>query len=166
MTTLYFAYGANMARHVIAERRGLAVVSGERARLLDHRFSFGLRGFRFVEPAFATVAPSAGDIVHGVLWTLAGDEDLAQLDRNESAAYQRVEAWVEGEHLGAVRAHVYRTHAAEEGLVPSRRYRDLVVRGAREHALPADWIAGIAGHPVSALSLPRPILSLLDRLRR
>lgn len=166
MTTFYFAYGANMSRRVIAGRRGLSVVSGERARLLEHRFTFGQRGFRYIEPAFATVVRAEHEVVHGVLWTLAGEDDLARLDRSESPGYDRIEADVEGERSGAVRAHVYRTRRPREGLVPSRRYRDLLVSGAREHELPAEWIERLAEHPVSALSLPSPLLWALDRLRR
>jgi gamma-glutamylcyclotransferase len=165
VTALYFAYGANMSRRVIAGRRGLAVVACERARLLGHRLTFGQRGFRYVEPAFATVIEAPGESVHGVLWTLAGPDELARLDRNESREYDRVEHDVVGETSGAVRAHLYRTRRPWEGLVPSRRYRDLLVSGAREHELPSDWIARLAGHPVSVLSIPRPILWLLDRVR-
>jgi gamma-glutamylcyclotransferase len=165
VTAFYFAYGANMSRRVIETRRGLSIVAGERARLLGHRFAFAQRGFRYVEPAFATVVPAEGEVVHGVLWTLAGEGDLTRLDRNESREYDRVESEVEGERAGSVRAQIYRTRRPREGLVPSRRYRDLLVHGAREHSLPDEWIERLASHPVSPWSIPAPVLWVLDQLR-
>ena len=162
--TLYFAYGSNMSRRVIEGRRRLRVVGSERARLLEHELTFGHRGFRFIEPAFATVVAAEGEVVHGVLWELGGPEDLTRLDTTESRAYDRVEATVEGERSGMIRAHVYRTRRPARGLLPSRRYRDLLVSGAREHGLPAEWIARLEAQPASLLSIPAPIIWLLERL--
>ncbi len=90
---LYFAFGANMCRAVLVDRRGITPRSSERARLPDHRLAFVERGFGFVEPAFASIVRSPGDEVHGVLHELT-HADLERLDAREAAGYDRVEVEV------------------------------------------------------------------------
>jgi hypothetical protein len=59
---LYFAYGSNMHRPAMKRRCPGAHAIGQ-AILEGHRFFVGIDGW-------GSVAPSAGDIVHGVLWRL------------------------------------------------------------------------------------------------
>jgi hypothetical protein len=60
--TLYFAYGANMARDAMAQRCPGARPLGP-AVLERYRFFVGVDGW-------GSVRPSGGDAVHGVLWRL------------------------------------------------------------------------------------------------
>src|SRR5258708_40070898 len=60
MTTLHFAYGANMSRAVMQKYAPGAHALGV-AELADHRFVITADGYASVEPRRA-------DTVHGVLW--------------------------------------------------------------------------------------------------
>ena len=66
---LYFAYGMNTNRNEMAVRCPTAVPLG-RAILPGYRFEF---------KSFATIVPSPGDSVEGVLWTIT-DRDEQALD--------------------------------------------------------------------------------------
>jgi hypothetical protein len=68
--TLYFAYGSNMNSAAMAQRCPDARAIGP-ARLDGYRFFVGLEGW-------ASVRPSVGNRVHGVLWRLS-PRDIAAL---------------------------------------------------------------------------------------
>ena len=72
--TLYFAYGSNMHRPAMKRRCPGASALGP-AMLNGYRFFVGLEGW-------GSVAPSAGDSVHGVLWRLT-PRDIAALHAYE-----------------------------------------------------------------------------------
>jgi gamma-glutamylcyclotransferase len=149
---IYFAYGSNMLSGRLRERvpsaRALC-----RAELRTHtlRWHKRSRDGSAKCDAFATGHP--GDVVHGVLYEVARAE-MAVLDRAEGlgAGYAAVEVVVHRpEHavraLTALRALTYcATHIEPEGL-PYTWYRALVVAGAREHLLPADYIDALAAAP-------------------
>src|SRR5262245_50625074 len=73
--TLYFAYGSNMNRALMQRHCPAAQEIGAAT----------LTGYRFVITAdgYASVAPSAGELVHGVLWRLT-PRDIAALNAYES----------------------------------------------------------------------------------
>jgi len=72
--TLYFAYGSNMNRPAMRRRCPAARAIGP-AILEGYRFFVGLEGW-------GSVARSAGDVVHGVLWRLT-PRDIAALHAYE-----------------------------------------------------------------------------------
>lgn len=69
--TLYFAYGSNMDLYQMNYRCPSSEVIGK-ATLNDYKLAFRGHGF-------ATVLPSPGDAVQGVLWRIAS-EDERRLD--------------------------------------------------------------------------------------
>ena len=134
----YFAYGANMARRVFVESRGMRPLSVEPARLDGYRLTFDEPGVPLVEPGFASIEPEASGAVHGALYRIAHD-DLTRLHRTESAGYTTLELDVEGARSGLVRAVAYQSKFRVLGLRPSRRYLGLMQRGARELGLPETY---------------------------
>jgi len=72
--TFYFAYGSNMNRPAMQRRCPGAQAIGP-AELDGHRFFVGLDGW-------GSVAPSRGDVVHGVLWRVT-PRDIAVLHAYE-----------------------------------------------------------------------------------
>ncbi len=71
----YFAYGSNMSKAVMAEHAPDAVPVG--VAQCDHwRFIVAREGY-------ASIEPSPGSLVYGVLWTVS-DRDLVGLDAYES----------------------------------------------------------------------------------
>ncbi len=141
----YFAYGANTSTRVL-DRRGIAPLSSEAARLDGWRFAFSMRGFPGVEPAFANIEPDAASCVHGVLHRMRAS-DLERLDRVEGFGYRHRDVEVVGIRSGSVTATAYACPRTVNGALPSRRYLSLVCDGAREHGLPQSWIAALEAQP-------------------
>jgi len=153
----YFAFGSNMAREVFLGRRTMRSASGEPAVLDDHRLAFTEPGLiPGVEPAFANIEPAPGAQVHGVLWELCDDE-FARLLTTESPNYEPVDVTVLGGRVGRVVARALRSRRRQVECAPSRRYLALLVAGAREHGLPAHYVAELEARPTAYL----PVVSEL-----
>lgn len=133
----YFAYGSNMSTAQMAQRCPGARAIGI-GTITGWRFLINARGV-------ATIAPCDGSVVWGVLWecspahleTLDGFEGVAAgryrrdyfAIETGSAPLERVLAYVEPDYL--------------EG-PPRAGYLERVLTGAREFALPDDYIAALA----------------------
>jgi hypothetical protein len=80
-----------------------------------------------------------------VLWTLDA-ADVRRLRASEAGSYEWSEVTVECE--GApVSAHTLTNRRPVAGRLPSRRYRDLLLRGAREEGLPPSYVERLAAEP-------------------
>jgi hypothetical protein len=138
----YFAYGSNMATQRLRARvpsaRRVAV-----ARLPGFRFVLNKRSRDGSAKANLTQDPAGA--VWGVLWSLDAAEWL-RLDACEGG-YERVPVEVvtrSGETPGAM-TYLSTRLAAEP--VAYTWYRALLVAAAREHGLPAEWIAALEALP-------------------
>ncbi len=165
----YFAFGANTCSDVLIRRRDIRPVASHAATLRDHRLAFVHPGIPLIEPAFASVLRAPGERVHGVLHLLRPG-DMQVLDSHESSGYDRTVREVDAGDRRAFDAALYITRRPRLGLRPSRRYRDLLIRGAREHQLPEAWIRELEAIPcahVPLLSSAVPLVAaLLDRAAR
>lgn len=132
----YFTYGSNMDAGQFAERCPTSVFSG-RAVLSDHRWIITNRGV-------ASVTPSPGQAVHGVLarLTAADEQTLDRCEGVASGCYRREFLEVVGEDGTRHRALVYVANDPDEG-TPRTGYLSRVLAGARHHGLPAAAIAEI-----------------------
>ncbi len=147
---LYFAYGSNLDPAQMVERCPGHRVVGV-ATLFDHRLQF--RGHsEDWGGAVATLVPSHGSAVWGMIYDLS-EENLEVLDRYEGFRapgdqhnqYERV--WVTVELVRPlddsvprrVRAQTYLGRHGEAG-VPSRRYLETILAGARARGLPEDYV--------------------------
>jgi hypothetical protein len=132
MTTLHFAYGANMSRAVMRKYAPGARALGV-ATLADHRFVITADGYASVEPA-------RGQTVHGVLWRIT-PRDRVMLD-----AWENVDGGLYRAEVLAVRRKrclapslVYFARPGAAGR-PKPGYIELVVEAAREWGLPDAYI--------------------------
>ena len=151
---LYFAYGSNLDPEQMRERCPHHVVVGL-AVLHDHKVAFPLYSNQWGS-GVAGVVRAHGEKVWGVLYEL-DDEDLAALDvfedwkgpRNQHNLYERETVTVElvrpddGSVPRRVRAYTYLPRVANPS-PPSRRYLDTVLRGARHHRLPEEYVERLA----------------------
>lgn len=137
----YFAYGSNLCRATFEERRGMRPVARAAGCLAGWRLCFDLPvgpGERGVANLVADPAAS----VHGVAYHLS-TADAERLDGTEGvgAGYYRREPIAlvsyDGAHLDAF---TYVSAHGVAGRKPSARYMGLLLDGAREHALSAEWI--------------------------
>lgn len=181
----YFAYGANMATDVIVGRRGLEVLESRAGRAVGWRVGFVERGLPLVEPAFAGLVSDevmeartdearealertttdAWGVLHRV-----SESDLRRLDRFEGPGYLRRAVAVRDREGHEVEAQAYTSPRPIAGRAPSRRYRDLLLHGAHEHALPASHLAWLSEHPTRYVPALAETLELVvlaaERLRR
>lgn len=139
---VYFAYGSNLSARQMAVRCPSAVRLGP-ARLDGFRLAFDHPSRRWGGYA-ADVVPAPGAHTWGGLWTVS-EVDLAALDRFEGVAvgaYARHLLPVAG---GLVRdAVVYRVASPQAEGAPAPRYLHVILEGAREFGLPAEWLRHLA----------------------
>lgn len=145
-TVLYFAYGSNMSSRRLQARVPSATLVG-RASLRGHQLRFhkhSLDDHSAKCDAYRTGEPD--DTVLGVLFEFEQAEQ-AHLDRCEGEGYKVVHVEVETEDGELVRALSYAAVLIKPELRPYPWYKQHVLNGAREHALPADYIAMIEAEP-------------------
>lgn len=157
----YFAFGANMSSRVLSARR-VRPLSREPAALAGYRLVFHERGVPIFEPAFASIEPAAGGIVHGVLLRLE-HAAFSLIDSTEGPGYDLLEVDVVGRDSGRVRATAYTSRRPVAGLVPSRRYLDLLCEGARENGLPADYVRRLEAQPSRNIPGSHALFSLVAK---
>jgi hypothetical protein len=140
---VYFAYGSNMSGARLRARIGAVQPLG--AALLRHwRLAFDKPGRDGT--AKANLVACAGSGTWGVAWELDASRWSA-LDRFE-LGYRRVRVQVEradGERLVA-ESYVFEPGpggGALASLAPSAEYVSLLLAGAREHALPGEYVERI-----------------------
>jgi cation transport regulator ChaC len=149
-TLWYFAYGSNLDPATFLGRRGMRPLATRIGVLRDFELRFDLPvgpGERGV----ANVAPRAGEHVWGALYQLT-HADAERLDRTEGVpqgVYRRLAVEVHGQGGGALAAFTYRSAISRPERRPSRRYLGLLLAGARELALPPDWIARLRAWPLA-----------------
>ena len=147
---LYFAYASNLDPEAMRARcPGHRVVG--LASLADHRLSFPLYSADW-HGGVASPTLAHGEKVWGIVFDLT-DEDLTALDAYEGwrapgdqhNLYERETVLVElvrpddGSVPRRLRALTYFARSSNPS-PPSRVYLDTVVRGARHHRLPDDYV--------------------------
>ncbi len=156
---LYFAYGSNLDPDQMRARCPESKVVGL-AALRDHKLAFPLTSHDW-GGGVAGIAVAHGTAVWGVVYELT-DGDLASLDRYEHYVgpgdqhnlYDRDQRFVDltraddGSFPRRVRAWIYVPRQANPA-PPSRRYLDAILKGAKAHKLPDEYIANVARTPVA-----------------
>jgi hypothetical protein len=142
MQSLYFAYGSNLCSARLRARVAPQAVLGA-ARLPGHRLALDKRGRDGSGKANLHADPAG--CVWGALYALR-DADWPALDACEPG-YARVEVEVERAGGERLRAFTYVSQELCADPVPTATYKRLLVRGAREHGLPAEWIARLESLP-------------------
>ncbi|MCP5055971.1 MAG: gamma-glutamylcyclotransferase [bacterium] len=146
LKTLYFAYGSNLSAARLQARVLTAEPAGT-ARLEGHRLVCDKPG-RDGSAKANLVTDPAGH-VWGALYLLEA-RHLATLDRFEGG-YERlvvsVESHVDGRAAGFRDALTYRSDLRTADPIPFDWYRQLILDGARDHGLPAAWLARLEALP-------------------
>lgn len=142
-----FAYGSNMPIARLRERCPSARAIGI-AELPGHELRWHKRSRDESGKCDIVATATAADVsVFGVLYEIANGEKRA-LDSAEGlgAGYEEIEIKV---LCGGdpVTAKAYRATDTDPALRPYTWYRALVIAGAKEHGLPAPYIAGLESVP-------------------
>jgi gamma-glutamylcyclotransferase len=153
---LIFSYGSNMCtprlRARVPSARRVAV-----ARLEGHQLRFHKRGRDGSSKADAYRTDAESDHVWGVVFQIDPSEK-PELDRAEGLGhgYLEREVRVATATAGTVTALMYYAAPAaiDARLLPFSWYTHFVISGAREHALPADYVSVLEA--VAAVQDPDP----------
>jgi hypothetical protein len=144
-TGIYFAYGSNMSSLRLRERLPTARSLGA-ARLPGWRLAPNKPGKDGSGKANLVADPGAA--VWGVLYELIA-ADWPTLDRFEPG-YTRLPQPIEDGRSRLQRAQVYVFTQHGPDLAMHHWYREHLLQGAREHALPTDYITALETLPVLA----------------
>jgi gamma-glutamylcyclotransferase (GGCT)/AIG2-like uncharacterized protein YtfP len=168
----YFAYGSNMQSATLRGRRGIAYRRALPGRLDGWRLVLDKPPLIPIGGSFANVIPDSTVAVHGVLFEITED-DLAHLDLTEGVFignYERVRVTVWPllpADAEAIVAYTLTSERRDPKRLPTQRYMRLLIDGAEEHGLPADYIARLRSVPVreetSEASGLRPLMDQLMR---
>ena len=151
MAFWYFGYGSNMDSTSL-RAKGVAPLRSERGRLPGWRLRFNVQHFFRHEGGVGNIERTGGpnDAVLGALhW--CKDEHLALLDLAEAYphGYDRIEVPVRGD--GGERRAL--TYVGTEGFrndacLPTRRYLNILLEGARTVGLDHSYVETLRSHPV------------------
>ncbi len=142
-TLLYFAFGSNLSLARLRERAPSAQPLGA-ARLAGFRLCLDKRSVD--GSGKVNLARDAVASVWGVAFRLAAPE-IAALDGFEPG-YARIPVSVSLRDGGACEAQTFISEQRAPGLRAAPAYKALILAGAREHALPDDWIELLERLPV------------------
>ena len=140
----YFAYGSNLEPKQIAERTH-HVGETKIGWVEGYRFEFNKRSAD--GSGKANITPRAGGIVWGVLYQCDA-QFLRKMDTYEGVKegdYLRMDLSVQCTSERDVNAISYTAgqNFIAGSLKPSREYLDRILRGARHHGLPAEYLTEI-----------------------
>jgi cation transport regulator ChaC len=146
----YFGYGSNMCRAIFLGRRAMQPLATCCGRLDGHRLAFDL-AIGDGERGVANLVVDANAHTWGVLYQLPPAE-LDRLDRTEGVphgVYDRVPVTVVVTDEATIAAVTYRSRHRRPGRKPSPRYMGLLLDGAREQALPDDYVRFLRAFPLA-----------------
>jgi len=170
----YFAYGSNMQSDTLRGRRGIGYQRAIAVRAPGWRVVFDKPPLFPIGEAFANIVAEPGAVALGVAFEVSADE-LAHIELSEGVKlgnYHRV--LLDVEPLEPV-ADAPRTAVSlasdrrDPTLRPSTRYMALVVAGAHEHGLPAEYVEALraipANEPTETALAFRALLDVVLRRR-
>ncbi|MCP5198533.1 MAG: gamma-glutamylcyclotransferase [Gammaproteobacteria bacterium] len=136
----YLAYGSNLLSARLAARVGAVEVIA-RATLPGYTLRFNKRGRD--GSGKCTLVAQAGATAYGVVYALP-IAARGELDRIEGLGRGYEATHVKVPTVGECYVYLAQDGWTDDALAPYDWYRDLVVAGAREHGLPAAYVAAIA----------------------
>ena len=147
----YFGYGSNI-NLISLKAKGVEPVSSERGLLRGWRLKFNVQHWFRHEGGVGNIQPSLNstDFVEGLIH-FCKDDQLASLDAMESygLGYDRIEVVLETAG-GFVKAFTYVGLPAflDDGCLPTRRYLNIIVKGAESAGLSKPYIDKLRNHPI------------------
>jgi sulfite reductase (NADPH) flavoprotein alpha-component len=148
---IYFGYGSNM--NITSLRaKGVDPLRSQRARLPNWRLRFNVQHFFRHEGGVGNIEPSENpaDYVLGLLHECP-DEALANLDAVEACGigYDRIQVDVDtdGEQVSAY-TYVGMPAFINDSCLPSRRYLNILLAGARRAGLDPDYVRKLETQPL------------------
>ena len=141
MKRLYFSYGSNMSVRRLSDRVPSAKVMST-TRLYEHQLKFHKKSKKDGS-AKCDVFYTGNDehVVHGVVFEI-NEDDKETLDRCEGcgSGYEEKTVTLELVDGDTIEAFTYYATNIDPSLKPFHWYKEHVIRGAKEHSLPDDYV--------------------------
>jgi hypothetical protein len=162
----YFAYGSNMQTATFCGRRGIAFRRAAAARAPGWRLVLDKPPLLPIGESYANIVPDPHGEVLGVAYEVTIDA-LESIDLSEGVLignYERRTVQVLPLVGDGVPLEVFTlvSDRSDASLRPSTRYMALLIEGALEHGLPADYVDFLRGisacEESSTASALRPLL--------
>jgi sulfite reductase (NADPH) flavoprotein alpha-component len=146
----YFGYGSNM-NLVSLRAKGVEPFSSHQAVLQGWRLCFNVQHFFCHEGGVGNIQPSTSEErVYGILYRCP-DDALESLDATEACGvgYRRItlEVVSDGETIPAY-TYIGMPDFIDDNCLPSRRYLNILIEGARRANLNTDFIQSLIKQPV------------------
>jgi cation transport regulator ChaC len=140
-TLWYFAYGSNMHSSIFLDRRQMHPLEVRPGCLAHYRLCFNLP-VGPGERGAANLTPEGGARTYGVLYllTLSDSERLDRTEGVERGVYRRIPVEVLTDEEEWIQAFTYQSSLNQPHRKPSARYLGLLVAGAHQHRLPAEYV--------------------------
>jgi hypothetical protein len=168
----YFAYGSNMNSGTFRGRRGIEYARAVPVRVQGWRLVLDKSSVFPLSETFANVVPDSAAETLGVAFEV-DEADLVQIDWSEGVplgSYQRIEIEVAAltpVDDGPISAFTLTSEKRAARPSPSDRYMQLVIDGAIEHGLPAEWVEMLRAVPAYPdTRAARLIRKQIDRLMK
>jgi hypothetical protein len=143
-TVWYFAYGSNMSSATLRGRRGIEYRQALAARADGWRLVLDKPSLLRVRHSFANIVPDAAASVLGVLFEVTAEErehiELTEGVRIGNYDCVELEARPLGTDGPSRRAFSLTSELRDPALLPSTRYMSMLIAGAEEHGLPAEYV--------------------------
>ena len=136
----YYAYGSNLCTRYLQEYCPSATFV-LKADLPNYRIEFR-RYSQEMQGGISTIMEAPGGLVRGVIYELSENEIGAMdlLEGVPQGLYLRETFLVLGADSSWHQADLYRVGKPAGPYAPAKRYLDLMIEGAREHALNAEHV--------------------------
>jgi len=163
----YFAYGSNMQTATFCGRRGIEFARAMPARAAGWRLAVDKPPLLPIGESFATIVPDAKANVLGVLYDVSM-RALRAIDFSEGVLIGNYERRVISvaplaDDGASLEAFTLVSERRDPSLSPSTRYMALLIDGALEHGLPAEYVEFLRAIPARAESgLATALRPLLD----
>lgn len=147
----YFAYGSNMLwERLRASNRVPGAIVLATGRLQKYRLLFHKRSDDHSGKCDIVRTDSLADVVHGVVFDVPINQ-RKKLDRAEGVGYgyhiEIIEVQLRGGTAISASAYVADPSHIDDALLPYDWYHRLVIAGAEQNGLPADYIAELSTVP-------------------
>lgn len=147
----YFGYGSNINLTSL-KAKGVLPKRSFVGRLPNYKLKFNVEHWFRHEGGMGNIEPSDNpdDYVEGMVHECTG-EDLGALDRMEAygVGYDRIRIGVQTEEgMVDALAYVGLPEVINESCLPTRRYLNIILKGARAAGLNKEYIKRLEAHPV------------------
>lgn len=164
----YIGIGSNMVVSKLKERsESYAIISAHPVKIRGYRLAFNVRGFPPLEPVYASIEPDDKSTCHGCLYEMTSEAYkklwISEGGHVSPPVYQEVivDAFLYNSEttVQAVALVCHPYHKLPKDHAPSQRYMNMLISGAQQLGIDANYISYLRTVPTYRIS---PLLQQLS----